>query len=175
MKHIKKTVISAMLLCIGLILPFATGQIKVIGSMLLPMHLPVMICGLICGPLYGFATGAILPILRSLLFGMPLLYPSAVAMAFELAVYGLVIGLVYRVLHRKGWLSLYVALFSSMLAGRVVWGIAQTVLLGLSGSRFAFSAFLAAAFFNAVPGILLQIVLVPAVTVVVEKTVGEIE
>lgn len=174
MRHLKTIAIAAMFMCIGLILPFATGQIKVIGSMLLPMHLPVMLCGLICGWQYGLAVGMILPLLRSLLFGMPLLYPSAVAMAFELGTYGLVIGLLYLLLKKRGIVSIYASLVSAMVAGRVVWGIVEAILLGVVGEQFLFSAFLAAAFLNAIPGIILQLVLVPAITVVIEKTAGEI-
>lgn len=175
MRHLKRLAVAAMFLCIGLILPFATGQIKVIGSMLLPMHLPVMLCGLICGWQYGLAVGVILPPLRSLLFGMPLLFPSAVAMAFELGTYGLVIGILYLLLKKRGIVSIYVSLLAAMITGRVVWGIAEAILLGFVGEQFLFSAFIAAAFLNAIPGIILQLVLVPAIVTVVHKTVGEIE
>lgn len=174
MRCLKMIVVSAMFLCIGLILPFATGQIKVIGNMLLPMHLPVMLCGLICGWQYGLAVGFILPLLRSLLFGMPLLYPSAVAMAFELATYGLVVGLLYALLRKRGIRALYISLISAMIAGRIVWGMAEAVLLGFLGQRLLFSAFITAAFLNAVPGIILQLVLVPMLVIVVEKAIGEI-
>jgi predicted membrane protein len=85
--QIKKLAIAAMLLAIGYVLPFFTGQIQQIGNMLLPMHLPVMLAGLILGWQYGLAVGFITPITRSLIFGMPMLYPGAVAMAFELATY----------------------------------------------------------------------------------------
>ena len=77
-------VLSAMFLALGLVLPFLTGQIKEIGNMLLPMHIPVMLCGLVCGPQYGLLVGAITPILRSSLFGMPVMYPHAINMVFEL-------------------------------------------------------------------------------------------
>ena len=90
--YIKKITLSAMFLAIGLVLPFLTGQIPEIGSMLLPMHIPVLLCGLICGWQYGGAVGLIVPLLRNLLFGMPPM-PGAVSMAFDLAAYGLIIGL----------------------------------------------------------------------------------
>lgn len=81
-----------MFVAIGVVLPFFTGQIPQIGNMLLPMHIPVLLCGLICGWQYGGMVGFILPLLRTMLFGMPVLYPTGIAMAFELAAYGLVIG-----------------------------------------------------------------------------------
>ena len=87
---IRRLTLSAMLLAIGMLLPFLTGQIQHIGNMLCPMHLPVFICGMVCGPFWGLAVGAVLPLLRSMVFGMPVLMPAAAAMAFELAAYGFI-------------------------------------------------------------------------------------
>ena len=81
----KKLTLSAAFLGLGLVLPFLTGQVPQVGSMLLPMHIPVLLCGIICGWEYGLAVGAILPLLRSVIFGMPPMYPTALAMTFELA------------------------------------------------------------------------------------------
>ena len=94
MKHsaLKNLVLSAMFLAIGIVLPFFTGQIPQIGKMLLPMHLPVFLCGLICGWQYGLAVGLILPVMRSSIFFMPAMFPTAIAMSFELAAYGAVAG-----------------------------------------------------------------------------------
>lgn len=86
-----------MFLALGLLLPFVTGQIPQIGSKLLPMHIPVYLCALICGWQYGGIIGFVLPLLRSLLFGMPVFFPSATAMAFELMTYGLVFGYLYQI------------------------------------------------------------------------------
>ncbi len=174
MSNTKKLALSAMLLCIGLLLPFLTGQIKEIGNMLLPMHLPVMLCGLLCGWHFGATVGFILPLLRSLLFGMPLLYPNALAMAFELMTYGLIIGMLYALFQKRirvRALAVYAALLPAMLAGRAVWGIAEVILLGIGGSAFAFSAFLGGAFLNAIPGILLQLVLIPSMMEVLHRAV----
>ena len=100
-KHLFKLTLSAVFLGAGLVLPFLTGQLEQIGNMLLPMHLPVLFCGLLCGPAYGGTIGFVLPLLRSLLFGMPLFYPNAVAMAFELCAYAVTIGLLYRLLRPR--------------------------------------------------------------------------
>lgn len=94
-KNLKNLTLAALFLALGLVLPFFTGQIPQIGSMLLPMHIPVFLCGLICGWQYGAAVGFIVPLMRSVLFGMPPLFPTATAMAFELLTYGLVVGLLY--------------------------------------------------------------------------------
>lgn len=95
MGKVKKVTLSGMLFAIGLILPFFIGQIPAVGKMLLPMHIPVLICGLILGWQYGLAVGFLLPLVRSVLFGMPVLYPNAIAMASEMGTYGLVAGWLY--------------------------------------------------------------------------------
>ena len=74
MEKVKKVTLSGMLFAIGLILPFFIGQIPAVGKMILPMHIPVLICGLILGWQYGLAVGFLLPLVRSVLFGMPVLY-----------------------------------------------------------------------------------------------------
>lgn len=169
-KTTKNLTLSAMFLAIGMVLPFLTGQIPQIGNMMLPMHIPVLLCGVICGWQYGAALGFILPLIRYMVFGMPVLFPTGIAMAFEMLTYGLVIGLVYSLSRWKCIVSLYRALISAMIAGRVVWAVAQMILLGVSGGAFTMKMFLAGAFFNAVPGIIIQLVLIPAVMVALGRT-----
>ena len=111
-----------MLMAAGMILPFFTGQVPQIGNMLLPMHIPVLLCGLICGKEYGLAVGFILPLFRCMVFGMPVLFPTAVSMAFELMTYGFVSGLLYNGSKWQCIASLYRALIAAMLSGRLVWG-----------------------------------------------------
>jgi len=168
--EIKNLTLAAMFVAIGLVLPFATGQVPQIGGMLLPMHIPVFLCGLICGWKYGGIVGLVLPVTRSLIFGSPPLIPIAVAMTFELAVYGLVVGLVYGLSRWKCVLALYRAMAIAMVTGRIVWGIAMIVILGIGGGAFSWGAFMAGAFVNAVPGIVLQLVLIPAIMVVLGRT-----
>ena len=167
--QIRKLTYAALFLALALVLPFLTGQIPQIGSALSPMHIPVLLCGFLVGWPWGLAVGFIAPLLRSVIFGMPVMVPGAVAMAFELAVYGLVSGILYRLLPKKKW-SIYVTLIVAMLAGRVVWGIARLIIAGLSGNSFTWALFLAGAFTNAVPGIILHIVLIPVIVMVLERT-----
>ena len=169
-KTTKKLTLSAMFLAIGMVLPFLTGQIPQIGNMMLPMHIPVLLCGLICGWQYGAVLGFVLPLLRYLIFGMPVLFPTGAAMAFELMTYGLVIGLVYSLSRWKCIISLYRALIAAMIAGRIVWAAVQMILLGVSGGAFTMKMFLAGAFFNAVPGIIIQLVLIPTVMIALGRT-----
>lgn len=169
-KNVRNLTMSALFLALGLVLPIFTGQIPQIGSMLLPMHIPVFLCGLICGGPWGALVGLILPLLRSVLFGMPPLFPTAIAMCFELMTYGFVAGFLYS---RSRWqcvIALYRSMIASMVAGRLVWGVAQIVLLGLSGSAFTLQAFMAGALLNAIPGIVLQLLLIPAIMVALNRT-----
>lgn len=167
-KQIKNVTLAGMFLAIGLVLPFLTGQIKQIGNMLLPMHIPVLLCGLICGWQYGGLVGLIVPLLRNMLFGMPPM-PGAISMAFELATYGLMIGLLYGRSRWKCIFSLYRSMIAAMLAGRAVWGVVQAAILGLNGSGFTVQMFLAGAFLNAIPGIILQLILIPAIMVALDR------
>ena len=152
----------------ALLLPFVTAQIPSIGSMLLPMHIPVLLCGFLCGWPFGLLVGAVTPLLRSVLFGMPPMMPTAVAMAFELSAYGAAAGLLMTKLP-KTYAGALAALIASMLAGRVVWGFASFLLYTLMGSSFTWQLFFAGAFVKALPGIVVQIALIPALAAALWK------
>ena len=166
--RVLKLTYSALYLAIALVLPFLTGQIPQIGSMLCPMHIPALLCGFVCGWPWGLAVGFISPLLRSVLFGMPDMFPTAVAMAFELAAYGLFSGLLYQLLPKKRS-NIYVSLILAMLGGRIVWGIAMTIISGVTGSEFGWAAFIAGAFTSAVPGIIVHIILIPVLVMSLQK------
>lgn len=166
--EIKKLTVSAMFLALAFVMPFLTGQIQQIGAMLCPMHIPVLLCGFFCGPQWGLLVGAIAPILRSVTLGMPPLFPQAFCMAFELATYGFVAGYLHNKLP-KGKGMVYVSLLSAMIIGRIVWGTAMFVCMGFDVTKFGFSAFLGGAVLNAVPGIIVQIILVPILVILLEK------
>ena len=157
---VRKLVYSAMFLALAFVLPFLTGQIPQVGSMLCPMHIPVLLCGFICGTPWGFAVGLTAPLLRSLTLGMPPPFPTAICMAFELAAYGAIAGLMHKALPRKKP-YIYVSLLTAMIVGRAVWGIAMYIFVGVSGKGFTLAAFLTGAVTGAIPGIITQIVLVP--------------
>lgn len=167
---IQKLTVSALLLATGLFLPFLTGQIPAIGNMLLPMHIPVLLCGLLCGFRYGLTVGFILPILRSYLFGMPPLYPTALSMAFEMAAYGSVSGHLFNQAKSVRLQTIYYSMISAMITGRIIWGIAQIILLEIKGNSFTFAAFSAGAFINAIPGIIIQLTLIPAIILALHKS-----
>ena len=112
--------------------------------------------------------GFIAPLLRSVFFSMPVLMPDAVGMAFELATYGLVSGMLYKKLPKTN-VSIYVSLVLAMVAGRIVWGAARFVIAGIQATAFPFSAFIAGAVTNAIPGIVLHIILVPVLVMALKK------
>ena len=168
MRNSKNVVYSAMFLAIGMVLPLFTAQIKEIGDTLLPMHFPILLCGLVCGPWYGLGAGLMLPFFRSILFSMPPIYPNAVWMALELATYGFVIGILYRK-SKKTLGSIYISLVTAMISGRIVWGLSKTLLLGLGGKPFSFGAFLAGGFLDAIPGIVIQLLLIPTLMLLIQK------
>lgn len=164
----KNMIMAAFFLAAGIVLPFFTGQIPAVGSMLLPMHIPVLICGYVCGWPWGLLVGFVLPLLRSAMFGMPPMMPTAAAMAFELAAYGAVTGILYERLE-KNMASLYISLIGAMIAGRIVWGLVSMVLYGVMGNAFSFQIFLSGALLKAVPGIVVQLVLIPPVIAALQK------
>ena len=167
---LRSMVTAALFLALAYVMPFLTGQIPEIGSMLCPMHIPVLLCGFFCGWHWGLLVGFTAPLMRAVTLGMPPLFPVATAMAFELAAYGAVCGAMHRLLPRKKPYT-YCSLLLAMVAGRLVWGCAMFVCMGLKGGSFGFSAFLAGAVTNAVPGIILQILLVPPMVMLLERYV----
>ncbi len=168
-KTVKNTAFSAMFLALCLILPLITFGSTQIGNAISPMHIPVLICGFVCGWQYGAAVGFIAPLLRYLIFQMPPIYPIGSAMAFELATYGVLSGILYRAFPKKN-AYIYPALIISMLGGRAVWGIVRYIMAGLGGSEFNISMFIAGAFTNAVPAIVCHIIIVPLIVMAFKKT-----
>lgn len=164
----RNLVLAALFLALAFILPMFTGHIPQIGNMLCPMHFPVLLCGFVLGGPWGLAVGFVAPLLRSVLFGMPPMFPIAISMAFELGTYGLVSGLMYRKV-RHTLPMIYATLLTAMVAGRLVWGAVRFVLAGLSGSSFPFSAFLSGALLTALPGIIAQLIIIPVIIAALQK------
>mgnify|MGYP000369900716 CR=1 FL=1 len=81
----RSLVLAALFLALAFVLPMITGHVPQVGNMLCPMHFPILLCGFVLGGPWGLAVGFIAPLVRSVLFGMPPMFPIAIAMAFELA------------------------------------------------------------------------------------------
>lgn len=168
-RKLLKIILAALFLALAYVMPFLTGQIPEIGSMLCPMHVPVLLCGFICGPLWGLIVGFVSPVFRSLMTGgFPPMFPTAVCMAFELAAYGCVVGLMHKILPLKKC-YIYCSLLTAMLAGRLVWGAVSFLCIGMNGGSFTFATFLAGAVTNAIPGIILQIVFIPLIVMALDN------
>ncbi len=166
----RKMILTALFIAIGLLLPSFFHLIAA-GNVLLPMHIPIFLCGMICGRQFGMLAGMILPLLSSVLTGMPPIFPTAFTMVFELAVYGFLSGHFYAVFSRFNYskLSLYASLILAMLAGRIVSGVINTILFGLGQTTYGWQAFISASFIVSLPGIILQLALIPPLVLTLSK------
>lgn len=167
MTHLKKVVITAMMIASCVVLPMAFHAIPGAGPMLLPMHIPVLLAGLICGPVFGFIAGLIGPFLSSILTGMP---PAGFmpVMMIELSVYGAVTGIVMKLVHTgRSSLDLYASLLVAMLFGRIVAGIVQALIF-FEGT-YTMAIWITSLFITSLPGIVIQIVFVPGLVMALEK------
>lgn len=171
--NIFRLVLASVFLCMAYVLPFLTGQIPEFGSMLCPMHIPVILCGFICGWKYGLVVGIISPIFRSLTLGMPPLFPTAFSMSFELGAYGLLSGILYNHLlnciFKKKELVIYLSLIISMVVGRLIYGTVMFVLMGFGKVTFSLKMFWVGTIVESIPGIILQIILIPLIILIFEK------
>jgi len=161
----KKITLSGMLVAIGILLPFFTSHaFGVPGTVLLPMHIPVLLTGLLCGPRFGAIGGLITPVLSSLFTGMPTAFPMLPIMAGELFTYGLVSGLLYH----KTRIPLFPSLVIAMVSGRIAYGLIFSVLLTANnGSLKALSV--TGALITGIPGIIIQLILIPVVVTAVRR------
>ena len=177
-KSLYTMVVTGLLMAVGMVLPYITGQIQIISRIISPLHIPVLICGLCCGWRWGLALGVVLPVFRGLTLGFPPFPTNALPMAFELGAYGLFTGILYplflKLLKEKSRLpAMLLALISAMILGRLVGGAARGLLLSLgfisAGTPYTFSAFFTSYFVSTAPGALIHIVLIPVVVSVLEK------
>ena len=168
-----RLLITAILLAVGMVLPFLTGQLQSFGQLISPLHIPAFICGLTCGWGWGAALGLVLPILRGLIFGMPPFPAVGLPMAFELMFYGLVTGVAYPLLRKafrdKRLVAMLIAMIVAMIVGRCAGGAAKAVMMGLQGQGYAFSAFLASYFTGTVVGAVIHLIVCPLIVLALEK------
>ena len=164
--------VTAILMAVGIVLPFLTGNVQVLGQAISPLHIPVLICGLTCGWGWGLVLGVLLPLVRSVLFGMPPLVPVAIPMAFEMAAYGALCGLLYPMMRKKlgkAYWAMLIAMVIAMVAGRFVGGAAKAVVMGIQGNAYTFQAFVTAYFVNTAVGAVIHLIVVPLVVTALEK------
>ncbi len=171
-KKLYNLTLTGFFIALGIILPQITGRIPDIGKLLSPMHFPVLICGCVCGWKYAGACGILTPILTSLIFQRPVLFPMAVCMLFELATCGIVIAVLYKMLKNSKLpnpFPLYISLVSAMISGRIVYAIAKYICLGFSSSPSSIFVFFIHSFSTAWIGIILQIVIIPPIILILNK------
>lgn len=163
----RKLTYTGLCIAIGLILPQFIKVIPVSnpGAILLPMHIPVLLSGFLSGPIYGAVSGIILPLLASVLTGRPAMFPTGISMMFELVAYAGLAGLIYRITKGK----VYPSLIGAMIGGRIVMGIANTILFSFTDKAYGMEAFISASFITALPGIIAQIILIPAIVYALRK------
>ena len=167
MSNIKKMVVAALFIALGIVLPLAFHSVPNAGRVFLPMHIPILLCGILCGFPYGLAVGIVTPFLSSIFTGMP---PAAFlpSMVCELAAYGTVSSLLMRYLRVKNtYAKVYVSLIGAMLFGRLLFGALNALIFSVGS--YSMQIWLTAAFVTALPGVIIQIIIIPAVVVVLQK------
>lgn len=167
MNKTKELVLTALFVALGVVLPQAFHAIPNAGSIFLPMHIPVLISGFATGPVFGLVCGVLTPVLSHLIFGMPPA-PILPGMICELAVYGLMTGVLNKVIKTdNSLLKNYLVLIGAMLCGRVTYGILNTLVF--RAGQYSMQAWISAAFVTAIPGIIIQLVLIPILVTRLQK------
>ncbi len=163
----QRITVCGMLIAVGIILPFATAHgLGLKGNILLPMHIPVFLIGFLCGPVYGGICGAVIPVLNSILTGMPAFYPNLPCMIGELMVYGALGGILYGHTPLRNFkLGIYPAMLIAMICGRLMYGAIFYLLMIADTDIGTYS--IAASVIIGLPGIVVQLLLVPAVVIAV--------
>lgn len=167
MRKTRQLVLTSLFIALGVILPQAFHAVPNAGSVFLPMHLPVLISGYVVGPLFGLICGAVTPLLSSLIFHMP---PAPVlpGMLCELAVYGLMTGILSRMLKMENKaVRTYVILVAAMICGRISYGILNALIF--RAGQYSLQAWLSAAFVTALPGIVIQLIAIPVLIMALRK------
>lgn len=168
-KNLLRMVYSAVCLALAMILPFFLGQVQIFMQGISPMHIPALLCGLACGPWWGLLVGFIAPLLRSLIFSMPPM-ATAIPMAFELAAYGLIAGLLFKALKKMNfWPRSYLSMIAAMVIGRCVGGAVKAIVMGINGGGYSFGAFVSAYFAGTSVGMVLHLIIVPMILFALHK------
>ena len=167
MTTVKRTSIAAMCIALCYVLPIAFHAVG-LGSILSPMHIPVLLCGLVCGPIAGLICGIVGPCLSSLLSGMPPLLMLA-RMIPELCFYGLTAGLAMKMRTGRTVTDVYASLAAGMIAGRIAGGIASAVFYTVTTGVYSVNLWLVSYFVEAIPGIAAHLILIPLLYATLER------
>ena len=169
MFSVQKLVITALFIAVGVILPrffpFPTG------TMFLPMHIPILLAGIICGFPYGIAAGVSIPLICHFATGFP---PTAVlpAMLVELAAYGLFTSLLIMLPVKNFYARICISLYGAMILGRVAFGLVNAYIFNIG--EYSMETWVTAAFVTALPGIVIQVIVIPPIVMAVQKTLRNV-
>lgn len=167
MSKLTKCVVTAVCIALCVVLPMGLHAIPNAGTLLSPMHIPVLLCGLVCGWPYGLLCGLAGPTLSCFITSMPGMgyLPT---MMVELALYGLISGLLMHFI-RTGHLiaDLYISLITAMLTGRILTGAARALLF--TAGSYSWKAWAAGYFVSSFPGIILQLILLPVLYLALQR------
>jgi niacin transporter len=167
MKSIRKIALAAMLIAIGIVLPLAFHAIPNAGRILLPMHIPILLCGIVLGFPYGLIVGILTPLLSSFITGMP---PLGILppMLFELGTYGAISSVIMQYIKIDNlYIRIYTSLISAMILGRIIFGVLNSLIFSVGD--YSMQMWVTAAFITALPGIIIQIVLIPGIVIILVK------
>lgn len=167
-KTIRNITLSGLFIALGVILPMITAEIPAIMKILSPMHIPAYLAGFFVGPLWGAVSAFLMPIVRFIIFGKPILFPTGFFMCIELSVYALACGLLYGKFKNQ-ILNVYLALGSAMILGRIAAGVAKALILSTSANPITMSIFVTEYFVNSAPGILIHLILIPVLVLTLDK------
>lgn len=168
MSSVKRATATAVCIALCYILPLVFHALGA-GAVFSPMHIPVLLCGLICGGGYGVFCGIAGPVLSSVLSGMPTT-TQLIYFIPELAAYGLISGLMMKLVHTKKLLpDIFIALITAMLAGRIIGGIAHALFYLGSGQAFTLAALAAGYFVTTLPGIICHLIVIPILVTALMK------
>lgn len=158
-------VLAGILVAMGVLLPLFTAHaFGIPGTVLLPMHIPVFLMGFLCGPKFGAVGGVVIPILSSVLTGMPVAFPMLPIMIGELSVYGGISGFLYK----KIGLAIYPSLIIAMCCGKLTYGLIFSMLLFMNDGKLQ-ALSMSGAILQGIPGIVIQLIFVPAILVAIKK------
>lgn len=169
MSAAKKICTSAICVALCCVLPLIFHMIGG-GAAFSPLHFPVLLCGLICGPLYGALCGICGPALSCIISGMPSA-PQLISMIPELMVYGIVAGILFKVIHTKSiYANLYLSLIPAMLAGRLIGGAVKIFVYLSNAEAYTASIWISSYIVGTLPGIIAQLIIIPALTFALIKS-----
>lgn len=165
---LKKMIISALFIALGIILPLIFHQFGIAGRIFLPMHWPVILAGCLLSPLWGALVGVLCPSMSFLISGIPRL-PSLPLMIPELLTYGFLAGLLVPRNGLKSWAQGILILLPVLIGGRLIYGIAAALLGPLLLGIDKPLAYISAALLSGIPGIIIILLLLPPLVIRIQK------